>query len=609
MKLSRLFLASTALPLMLLPMQVSALPSEPAKPLVLAQAGPGTDEELPPGARQRRQGPDGERGGRPGQERRQGGQDQGGPGASEERGQRPPRGAGPGGQRPDEGPGAQRPRREPGQPAERPAPPSEAAPPRPAQAPAERPQPPAERPQAPAEAPTRPQQRPAPQEQRQQAPAERPRQQPPAGQPRPAAPTPAPQQAAPPSPAATQPAERQRPGRSDNTENPDRTRGQRPGQEQQSAPPAAQPAPPAQTRAPAPPPPAPAPAAPAPAPRAQQPTPPAPGGQFQQVPGRPGPQQAAPGRAAPLDPSRVRIDDLRSQRRERREGDRVIIEEPGNRTIIREGNQVIIRHDETERFRQTYRDADIRTERRGADEEVTIVRRPDGSEIMTVRDRDGNLVRRVRREPAGREVVLIENRRSGIQGRPGYGYVEEEVIRMPPPTVRIPRERYIVETERASEADIVEAFTAPPVERIERAYTLDEVRRSQPLRERMRRVDLDTINFEFGSWDLPSDQIDKLRVIANGLRQAISRNPNEIFLVEGHTDAVGADEDNLTLSDRRAETVATILTQRYQIPAENLTTQGYGEQYLKVNSQGPERENRRVTMRRITPLLQGQNQQ
>ena len=157
--------------------------------------------------------------------------------------------------------------------------------------------------------------------------------------------------------------------------------------------------------------------------------------------------------------------------------------------------------------------------------------------------------------------------------------------------------------ERASQEDIYEAFTAPPVERIERAYTLDEVRQSQPLRERMRRVDLDTINFEFGSWELPPDQIDELRVIADGLNQAISRNPNEIFLVEGHTDAVGSDEDNLTLSDRRAETIATILTQRYQIPAENLTTQGYGEQYLKVDSQGPERENRRATLRRITPLL------
>jgi outer membrane protein OmpA-like peptidoglycan-associated protein len=125
----------------------------------------------------------------------------------------------------------------------------------------------------------------------------------------------------------------------------------------------------------------------------------------------------------------------------------------------------------------------------------------------------------------------------------------------------------------------------------------------------MRRVDLDTITFEFGSWELPDDQIGAMTGIAQALQQAIQQNPNEIFLVEGHTDAVGPDEDNLTLSDRRAETVATVLTERFQIPAENLTTQGYGEQYLKVNSQGPEQANRRVTLRRITPLLQGQNQQ
>jgi len=288
-------------------------------------------------------------------------------------------------------------------------------------------------------------------------------------------------------------------------------------------------------------------------------------------------------------------------------GRRVIIEEPGDRTIIREGDRVIIRHDETERFRRTYRDADVRTERRG-EEDITIVRRPDGSEIVTIRDEDGNLIRRVRREPAGREVVLIENRRG--DRRPGRGstYIEEEVVRLPPPVVRIPREEYIVDVERASQEDIVEAFTAPPVERIERAYTLDEVRQSQPLRERMRRVDLDTVNFDFGSWTLPDEQIGAMTGIAQAIQRTLSGNPNEIYLVEGHTDAVGADEDNLTLSDRRAETVATALAQRFGIPAENLTTQGYGEQYLKVNSQGPERANRRVTIRRITPLLQGQNQ-
>jgi outer membrane protein OmpA-like peptidoglycan-associated protein len=88
----------------------------------------------------------------------------------------------------------------------------------------------------------------------------------------------------------------------------------------------------------------------------------------------------------------------------------------------------------------------------------------------------------------------------------------------------------------------------------------------------------------------------------------VAQNPSEVFLIEGHTDAVGVDVDNLSLSDRRAESVAVILSEQFQVPGENLTTQGYGEQYLKVPTDAPERLNRRVTVRRITPLLTGQNQ-
>jgi OmpA-OmpF porin, OOP family len=81
-----------------------------------------------------------------------------------------------------------------------------------------------------------------------------------------------------------------------------------------------------------------------------------------------------------------------------------------------------------------------------------------------------------------------------------------------------------------------------------------------------------------------------------------------VFLIEGHTDAVGSDVDNLSLSDRRAESVAMALSQQFQVPAENLTTQGYGEQFLKVQTQAAEQQNRRVTARRIGPLLTGQNE-
>ena len=87
------------------------------------------------------------------------------------------------------------------------------------------------------------------------------------------------------------------------------------------------------------------------------------------------------------------------------------------------------------------------------------------------------------------------------------------------------------------------------------------------------------------------------------MQKLLGRNPAETFLIEGHTDAVGSDMANLALSDRRAEAVAAALTDVFEIPPENLTTQGYGEQYLKIKSDGPEEQNRRVAIRRITPLV------
>jgi Outer membrane protein and related peptidoglycan-associated (lipo)proteins len=76
-----------------------------------------------------------------------------------------------------------------------------------------------------------------------------------------------------------------------------------------------------------------------------------------------------------------------------------------------------------------------------------------------------------------------------------------------------------------------------------------------------------------------------------------------VFLIEGYTDATGNPDDNLSLSDRRAQSVAEILTKDFDVPPENLTTQGYGQQYLRENTQGPSAVNRRVVVQNITPLL------
>jgi outer membrane protein OmpA-like peptidoglycan-associated protein len=150
---------------------------------------------------------------------------------------------------------------------------------------------------------------------------------------------------------------------------------------------------------------------------------------------------------------------------------------------------------------------------------------------------------------------------------------------------------------------IYETMEAPPVERIDRRYSLEEIRYSPNVRRLMPSIDLNTINFDTGSWAIASDQAAKLQVVADALNRAISRNPREVFLIEGHTDAVGNEVDNLSLSDRRAQATAELLTAQFRVPAENLVTQGYGAQYLKVQTSGPSRANRRVTIRRITPLL------
>ena len=88
----------------------------------------------------------------------------------------------------------------------------------------------------------------------------------------------------------------------------------------------------------------------------------------------------------------------------------------------------------------------------------------------------------------------------------------------------------------------------------------------------MPRVDLDTIHFDFGSWDVETSQYPLLERVARIINRIIDRHPDEMLLIEGHTDAVGSDEDNLSLSDRRAEAVAEILTREFQVPAENLST-------------------------------------
>ncbi len=300
----------------------------------------------------------------------------------------------------------------------------------------------------------------------------------------------------------------------------------------------------------------------------------------------------------------MRLDEVKRGRVERNEGGRRVIEEPGNRVIIREKDRMVIRRDEGRAFERFSPNAHTRDLGEGRRE--TWFERPDGTRVYTEVDRNGRILRRWRRDRGGRDIVLIDNRRFYRNVGIGIGVGALGIgvgLALAPPPMTVPRDRYIVEYEDASDDDLYEALSAPPLGRLERGYSLDEIRYSSTLRDYMRRIDLDTINFEFGSFEVARDQYPKLARLARTIQRMLERNEAEMFLIEGHTDAVGSDEDNLTLSDRRAESVADILIYEFGVPVENLVTQGYGEQYLKINTEAPERLNRRVALRRITPLL------
>ncbi|WP_245492674.1 OmpA family protein, partial [Mesorhizobium sp. M4A.F.Ca.ET.090.04.2.1] len=276
-----------------------------------------------------------------------------------------------------------------------------------------------------------------------------------------------------------------------------------------------------------------------------------------------------------------------------------VLKQFGDRVIIQFNNQTIVESNDAPRMHRGARNVYYEDLSGGRIRE--IVERDNGVQIVTIRNRYGDVIQRSRITPDGREYVL--------------SYVDERYYRdvddwrdpgddLPPMRLTISRRDYILDSEDVEDPDEYYTFLEqPPVERVQRLYSVDEVKRSARVRDIARRIDLDTLNFEFGSATISDTEVQKLEGVATAMEKLLKKNPAETFLIEGHTDAVGTPEANLALSDRRAEAVAEALTNAFGIPPENLTTQGYGEEYLKVDTQGPNRENRRVAIRRITSLV------
>jgi outer membrane protein OmpA-like peptidoglycan-associated protein len=269
--------------------------------------------------------------------------------------------------------------------------------------------------------------------------------------------------------------------------------------------------------------------------------------------------------------------------------------------ILQIGTQLVVNSigQDTDRFYNAQED-EIFYENLSNDRTRETITRPDGTQIVTVRNRNGDILRRSRIDPAGREYVLAyfddQYDSDLIAWRdPGQD--------LPPLRLNIPARDYVLDAAFADDEEVEIFFSQPPVENVARLYSIDEVKRSSRVRDSVRKLEVGGLTFDTGAATIGRDQVGGLSSVANGMLALLARNPSETFLIEGHTDAVGSDISNLRLSDLRAATVARILTDFYGVPPENLATQGYGERYLKIRTEAGERENRRVTIRRITPLI------
>lgn len=79
------------------------------------------------------------------------------------------------------------------------------------------------------------------------------------------------------------------------------------------------------------------------------------------------------------------------------------------------------------------------------------------------------------------------------------------------------------------------------------------------------------------------------------LAQALKDNPNTRVIIEGHTDSVGGDDYNQSLSERRAQAVADALRMR-GVPSDRYEARGLGKSYpvASNSTQAGRQQNRRV---------------
>jgi OmpA-OmpF porin, OOP family len=100
------------------------------------------------------------------------------------------------------------------------------------------------------------------------------------------------------------------------------------------------------------------------------------------------------------------------------------------------------------------------------------------------------------------------------------------------------------------------------------------------------------IQFEINEEEIQREEKEKIAVLATFM----NKYPKTTAVIEGHSDDVGSDEENMKLSEQRAQSVVDYLVSAHKIDASRLKAVGYGETRPVADNSTEEgqRENRRI---------------
>jgi outer membrane protein OmpA-like peptidoglycan-associated protein len=140
---------------------------------------------------------------------------------------------------------------------------------------------------------------------------------------------------------------------------------------------------------------------------------------------------------------------------------------------------------------------------------------------------------------------------------------------------------------KAKEASFVETLR----NRKSRSLSMGEREEIADIASTKPNIDLD-IQFDYNSADIRTASMPSVQALG----QALS-NPSlkgSVFVVAGHTDAVGSEAYNMGLSERRADTIKSYLVSKFGIAGSDLVTVGYGKDKPKDARTPMDPINRRV---------------